>query len=76
MQNFEELFEIANENAVSEVNVDREVLLQLLKDSKRFRYVQENIYNLPYEDHGAGPEFDLSNDAVDKLIEVDGFKFQ
>ena len=41
---------------------------QLRQDAKRYRFIRDNIYRLPYDDHGAGPEFDLSEEAIDSAM--------
>jgi len=40
----------------------------LVRDSERWKFVQENIHFLPYDDNGCGPEFDLSNEAIDAAM--------
>lgn len=39
------------------------------QDAKRYRFIRDNIYRLPYDDHGAGPEFDLSEEAIDSAMQ-------
>ena len=57
----------ANPAAILEL-LDR--LEKAEKDAKRWKFVQDNIYSLPYDDHGAGPEFDFSNETIDNAMEA------
>lgn len=41
---------------------------ELAKDAERLKFIQENMYLLPYDDHGCGPEFDLSNEAIEQAM--------
>jgi hypothetical protein len=42
----------------------------LRADADRWRWlVGGGIYDLPYKDHGSGPEFDLSPEAVDAAMQ-------
>ncbi|MFA5899417.1 MAG: hypothetical protein WC829_09935 [Hyphomicrobium sp.] len=38
------------------------------KDKERGNFVRENIELLPYKDHGMGPEYDLSDAAIDAAM--------
>lgn len=37
-------------------------------DRVRLDWIEDNSYSLPYKDHGAGPELDLSRPAIDALM--------
>jgi len=40
-----------------------------LRDAERYRWLRDGgIWRLPYDDHGAGPEFDLSEAAIDAAM--------
>ena len=41
---------------------------RLRVDAGRLDWLEDNSYALPYKDHGAGPELDLSRPAIDALM--------
>jgi len=42
---------------------------RLRADAARYQWLRDGgIYILPYEDHGAGPEFDLSDSSIDAAM--------
>lgn len=43
-------------------------LAQAEADRARLDWIEDNSYALPYKDHGAGPELDLSRPAIDALM--------
>jgi hypothetical protein len=46
----------------------RTKLAEAQADAARWKWFQENVYRYPYDDHGCGPEFDLSNEAIDAAM--------
>ncbi len=48
----------------------REMEIERLRaDAARYQWLRDGgIYILPYEDHGAGPEFDLSDSSIDAAM--------
>ena len=52
-----------------DVGLMRAEIERLSKDAERYQWLRDGgIYILPYEDHGAGPEFDLSDASVDAAM--------
>ena len=42
---------------------------ELVKDAQRWEYVKHNMHTVPYDDTCLGPEYHLSNETIDALIE-------
>ena len=52
-----------------DVGLMRAEIGRLSKDAERYQWLRDGgIYILPYEDHGAGPEFDLSDSSIDAAM--------
>lgn len=47
----------------------RHAVEKLTQDAERYRWLERGgLWELPYDDHGAGPEYDLSRAAVDAAM--------
>lgn len=44
-------------------------VLELIQDAERYRWLERGgLLGLPYDDHGIGPEYDLSRGAIDAAM--------